>query len=130
MRQSKKRKFLNVADTPDLCDFYLSSVVRKGDLKIAISTNGKSPTIAKRLKEVISSMIPDEMESVLQNMQTLRQGMNGDFNEKVKRLNDLTKVLVAKQVDLEEVRLPGEKQWQKVVKYCLLAFLFMILGHG
>ena len=126
----QKRKFLNVADTPDLCDFYLSSVVKKGDLKIAISTNGKSPTIAKRLKEVISSMIPDEMESVLQNMQTLRQGMNGDFNEKVKRLNDLTKVLVAKQVDLEEVKLPEEKRWQKVVKYCVLAFLFMILGHG
>ncbi len=123
-------KLVNVADQPDLCDFYLSSIVTKGNLKIAISTNGKSPTIAKRLKEVINNLIPDEMESVLQNMQTLRQGMNGDFNEKVKRLNDLTKVLVAKQVDLEEVKLPEEKQWQKVVKYCLLAFLFMILGHA
>ncbi len=123
-------KLVNVADQPDLCDFYLSSIVTKGNLKIAISTNGKSPTIAKRLKEVINNLIPDEMESVLQNMQTLRQGMNGDFNEKVKRLNDLTKVLVAKQVDLEEVKLPEEKQWQKVVKYCVLAFLFMILGHA
>src|SRR6185503_19476294 len=88
---------VNVADKPELCDFYLSSVVRKGHLKIAISTNGKSPTIAKRLKEEIGSMIPDEMDNVLDNMQTIRQRMNGDFSEKVRQLNDLTKVLVAKQ---------------------------------
>ena len=122
-------KLINAADKPGLCDFYLSSVVKKGSLKIAISTNGKSPTIAKRLKEVINNMLPDEMESVLDNMQTLRNGINGDFNEKVKQLNDLTKVLVAKQADLETGPKPHEKQWQKVVKWCLFAFLFMILGH-
>src|SRR5690606_18118695 len=47
-------KLVNVADKPALCDFYLSSVVRKGNLKIAISTNGKSPTVAKRLKEIFA----------------------------------------------------------------------------
>ena len=46
-------KLVNVADKPELCDFYLSSVVKKGNLKIAISTNGKSPTAAKRIKEVL-----------------------------------------------------------------------------
>jgi uncharacterized protein len=126
----QKGKLVNVADQPDLCDFYLSSIVKKGNLKIAISTNGKSPTVAKRLKEVINNLIPDEMESVLNNMQTIRNGINGDFTEKVKQLNELTKVLVAKQIDLEEVPKPEEKKWQKVVKYCLFAFLFMILGHG
>lgn len=123
-------KLINAADKPDLCDFYLSSVVKKGSLKIAISTNGKSPTIAKRLKEVISNMLPDEMENVLDNMQAIRNSIGGDFNEKVKQLNDLTTVLVAKQADLEALKVPGEKQWQKVVKWCLFAFLFMIIGHG
>ena len=122
-------KLVNAADKPDLCDFYLGSVVKKGNLKIAISTNGKSPTIAKRLKEVIKEMLPDEMESVLNNMQTIRNGMNGDFNDKVKQLNDLTKVLVAKKIDLKVSKKPDEKQWQKVVKWCVFAFLFMILGH-
>ena len=88
---------VNVADTPDLCDFYLSSIVRKGNLKIAISTNGKSPTIAKRLKEEIGGMIPEEMESVLDNMQTIRGQMKDDFPEKVRRLNQLTEVLIAKR---------------------------------
>ncbi len=125
-----KGKLVNAADKPALCDFYLGSVVKKGSLKIAISTNGKSPTIAKRLKEVINNMLPDEMESVLDNMQTIRNGIDGDFNEKVKKLNDLTKLLVAKQVDLQAAPKPEEKQWQKVVKWCLFAFLFMIIGHG
>ena len=123
---------VNVADTPDLCDFYLSSIVRKGHLKIAISTNGKSPTIAKRLKEEIGSLIPDEIDNVLENMQTIRQGLNGDFSEKVRKLNDLTKVLVAKQAapPVELLAKPRPGKWQQIVKWCLFAFLFMILGHG
>ncbi len=121
-------KLINAADKPSLCDFYLSSVVKKGSLKIAISTNGKSPTIAKRLKEVINNMLPDEMENVLDNMQAIRNGMGGDFDEKVKQLNDVTKVLVAKQAKINVVS-PPEKQWQRVVKWCVFAFLFMILGH-
>jgi len=114
---------------PELCDFYLSSVVKKGNLKIAISTNGKSPTIAKRLKEVINNMIPDEMESVLDNMQTIRKGIDGDFSEKVRQLNDITKILVAKQVTLQDSKKPEQKKWQLIVKWCLFAFIFMILGH-
>ena len=125
----QKGKLVNVADKPALCDFYLGSIVKKGSVKIAISTNGKSPTIAKRLKEVIDTMIPDEMENVLQNMQTIRLGMNGDFDEKVKHLNDITKVLVAKQITLKEPAEPGTKKWQGIVKWSLLAFFFMILGH-
>lgn len=126
----KTGKLVNVADKPGLCDFYLSSIVKKGSVKIAISTNGKSPTISKRLKEVINTMIPDEMESVLQNMQIIREGMKGDFSEKVKQLNDLTKTLVAKHITLEELNKPEQKRWQQIVKWCLLAFCFMILGHG
>jgi precorrin-2 dehydrogenase/sirohydrochlorin ferrochelatase len=49
-RAAKEKNILiNVADTPELCDFYLGSIVTKGDLKIAISTNGKSPTLSKRI---------------------------------------------------------------------------------
>lgn len=126
----KKSKLVNVADKPDLCDFYLSSIVKKGSLKIAISTNGKSPTIAKRLKEVINNMIPDEMEDVLDNMQIIRNGIDGDFQEKVKQLNDLTKLLIAKQTTLRETEKPDQKKWQQIVKWCLFAFIFMIIGRA
>jgi siroheme synthase-like protein len=84
---------INVADKPDLCDFYLGSVVQKGNLKVAISTNGKSPTIAKRLKEVLNETLPQELDSLLDNMQNIRNQMKGDFTEKVKQLNEITKTL-------------------------------------
>lgn len=130
-KEAKARKLLvNVADKPALCDFYLGSIVQKGSLKIAISTNGKSPTVAKRIKEVLNEIIPSEMDDVLNDMQQIRQQLSDDFTNKVKQLNDLTKVLVAKQVSLDEVNLKKqkEKKWQQIVKLCLFAFVCMILG--
>ncbi len=121
---------VNAADKPELCDFYLGSIVQKGSLKIAISTNGKSPTVAKRLKEVIGDMIPEEMEGVLTNVQTIRNSINGSFDEKVKKLNELTKVLVSKRATLEDIDKPEQKKWPKIVMLCLLAFLLMIIGHA
>lgn len=88
------RLLVNIADKPELCDFYLSSVVKKGDLKIAISTNGKSPTIAKRLKEVFQEHLPDELDITLQQMSQFRQTLNGDFRKKVEQLNLVSAVLV------------------------------------
>ena len=90
----QKGKLVNVADKPALCDFYLSSVVQKGNLKIAISTNGKSPTIAKRLKEFLNETLPEELNDLLDNMQNIRNKISGDFTEKVKQLNEITKKLV------------------------------------
>lgn len=86
-------KLVNVADTPDLCDFYLGSIVQKGNLKIAISTNGQSPTIAKRLKEVLSDALPQELDEILDQMHLIRNKLKGDFTEKVIQLNALTKGL-------------------------------------
>ncbi len=88
-----KGKLVNAADKPDLCDFYLSSVVQKGNLKIAISTNGKSPTIAKRIKEFLNETLPEELNDLLENMQNIRNKISGDFTEKVKQLNEITKKL-------------------------------------
>jgi len=90
----RKGLLINVADKPELCDFYLGAIVKKGDLKIAISTNGKSPTIAKRLKEILNEGIPAELDHSLQNMSALRQTLKGDFAAKVKRLNQVTEGLI------------------------------------
>lgn len=90
----KARKILvNVADTPDLCDFYLSSVVKKGDLKVAISTNGKSPTFAKRFREVLEEILPENLQDTLDNLQAIRNKLKGDFVAKMDKLNEITKVL-------------------------------------
>ncbi len=88
-----KKILVNAADKPDLCDFYLSSVVKKGNLKIAISTNGKSPTVAKRVKEMLNDTLPNEIDDLLNQMQSIRNKLSGDFTEKVKQLNEITKSL-------------------------------------
>jgi uncharacterized protein len=92
-----RKLLINVADKPELCDFYLGSIVQKGDLKIAISTNGKSPTVAKRLKEVLNEGLPAELDTTLQQMSALRNSLSGDFASKVKQLNEVTSVLVNKK---------------------------------
>lgn len=92
----ENRILVNVADTPALCDFYLGSIVKKGNLKIAISTNGKSPTVAKRVKEIINELMPDEIDELLNNLENVRRSLGGSFGEKVKQLNELTKSLVEK----------------------------------
>jgi siroheme synthase-like protein len=92
--EAKKRQILvNVADTPELCDFYLGSIVSKGDLKIAVSTNGKSPTLAKRVKEILNDAIPDETQQVLDDLEIIRKKLKGNFSEKVKMLHEITSVL-------------------------------------
>jgi siroheme synthase (precorrin-2 oxidase/ferrochelatase)/uncharacterized membrane protein YfcA len=92
-----RKLLVNIADKPDLCDFYLGSIVQKGDLKVAISTNGKSPTVAKRLREVLDEAIPGELDITLQQMNELRNSLSGDFAYKVKVLNNVTAVLVDKK---------------------------------
>ncbi len=91
---SQKHLLCNVADTPDLCDFYLGSIVQKGDLKIAISTNGKSPTLAKRIRAFLEDVIPDEIQESLEGMEAVRKTLKGDFQAKIQALNELTKDLI------------------------------------
>lgn len=86
-----KNILINVADTPELCDFYLSSIVTKGNLKIAISTNGKSPTLAKRMREMFEQILPENIDELLENLHQYRKKLSVNFEEKVKLLNELTK---------------------------------------
>jgi siroheme synthase-like protein len=88
---SKEHILFNAADKPDLCDFYLGSIVKKGNLKIAISTNGKSPTMAKRVKEFLNDLLPEEIDETLSLLSAYRDRLKGDFEFKVKKLNEHTK---------------------------------------
>ncbi len=97
-QEAKRRNIIvNVADTPDLCDFYLGSIVTKGDLKIAISTNGKSPTFAKRFREILEESLPEELDELIDNLQKFRNQLTGDFEYKVKKLNELTQGLIVNE---------------------------------
>ena len=93
--ECKRRNLLvNLADNPTFCDFYLGGIVTKGNVKIAISTNGKSPTTAKRLRQFFEEVIPDNIDEFVQNLNAYRKSIKGNFEKKVSTLNELTKILV------------------------------------
>lgn len=96
-KDAKRRNLLiNVADTPELCDFYLGGIVTKGNVKVAISTNGKSPTTAKRLREFFEEVLPDDANILVENLNTYRKTLKGSFEQKVMALNKITETLISK----------------------------------
>ncbi len=114
--EAEKRKIItNVADTPEQCDFYLGSIVQKGHVKIAVSTNGKSPTIAKRIKETLQESFPDEINDSVTNLSKLRVYLSGDFSAKVKKLNEITSTLSTEE---------GQKKHKKIKRQRLVYSIF------
>ncbi|NBC07087.1 MAG: bifunctional precorrin-2 dehydrogenase/sirohydrochlorin ferrochelatase [Bacteroidetes bacterium] len=92
---------VNVADTPALCDFYLGSIVTRGNLKVAISTNGQSPTFAKRFRQWLEAILPEETDQLLGRLKHFRDRLQGDFETKVKELNALTASLIEEAPEKE-----------------------------
>src|SRR4051812_21147111 len=64
---------VNVMDDVPNCDFAAPAIVRRGDLVIAISTGGKSPALAKRLREEMSQRFGPEWEEVMRLVGEVRQ---------------------------------------------------------
>ncbi|MBO0323875.1 bifunctional precorrin-2 dehydrogenase/sirohydrochlorin ferrochelatase [Muricauda sp. CAU 1633] len=85
---------VNVADNPPYCDFYMGGIVTKGNVKVAISTNGKSPTTAKRLRQFFEDVLPENIDDLVKNLNAYRDTLKGNFEEKVEALNEFTKGLL------------------------------------
>ena len=85
---------VNLADNPAYCDFYMGGIVTKGHVKIAISTNGKSPTAAKRLRQFFEEILPDNINELVENLNSYRKTIKGDFEDKVSKMNELTKEMI------------------------------------
>lgn len=113
---------VNAADQPDLCDFYLGSIVNKGNLKIAISTNGKSPVLAKRLREYFTEVIPDEIDESIIQLNAFRNQHKGDFKEKLDVLNEATSVFEKKKSE--------KKKYKNLTFQLTLLFFAVFLGYG
>lgn len=122
-KQAKAKGLLvNAADQPALCDFYLGSIVNKGSLKIAFSTNGKSPVLARRLREYFEQVIPDEVDISIDQLNKLRNAHSGDFNAKLKTLNKITAPLTEKKNNLQKSR--------KTITRIFLYLLVFMVGYG
>lgn len=63
---------INVADIPGLCTFCFPALVRRGDVVLGISTSGKSPALARALRERIDSLLPQALSDLAQRLGSLR----------------------------------------------------------
>jgi precorrin-2 dehydrogenase/sirohydrochlorin ferrochelatase len=63
----------NIADRPEACNFILPSIVQRDDLVITISTSGKSPALAKKLRQALENQFGEEYGTLLQLMGAIRK---------------------------------------------------------
>jgi len=122
LAKEKKIK-VNAADQPALCDFYLGSIVNKGNLKIAISTNGKSPVLAKRMREYFEEAIPDSIDQNIEELYSYRNKLSGNFSEKLAELNKITSVLTTNNSK-------ETKKYKKIVLNISVLFIIFFVGYG
>jgi precorrin-2 dehydrogenase/sirohydrochlorin ferrochelatase len=88
-REAEARGILcNAVDDVKNCHFYYGSVVQRGDLQIAISTNGKSPALAQRLRKELESQFVPEYEAWVQWLGAARDALraSGANSEATKKL--------------------------------------------
>ena len=73
-REAGQRNILcNVVDDPEYCDFYYPAVVRRGELQLAISTNGHSPALAQRIRRELEVQFGPEYGEWLEQLGAIRQ---------------------------------------------------------
>jgi len=86
---TEKNILCNAVDDPPFCDFYFPSVVRRGDLQIAISTAGASPALAQRLRKEINAQLPLDLGDWLTDLGNLRREVT-----QIEPLNEERKLLL------------------------------------
>lgn len=84
----KQGVLLNIVDVPELCNFIVPSVVERGDLLLAISTSGKSPAMAKKIRQQLEKEFGREYAIFLKIMgiirkSLLKKGMESDKNKRI-----------------------------------------------
>lgn len=107
---NKKNILVNIVDSPELCNFIVPSVVERGALTIAISTGGKSPALAKKLRKELEYRYGFEYAKFLNLMGNLRGRISAKIRDKRKReeiykkLVDSDIIKLIKNGDNEAVR--------------------------
>lgn len=105
--ESRDRGVLcNVVDVPDLCDFYYPSVVRRGDLQIAVSTAGKSPSLAQKIRQQLEKQFGPAYAEWVSELGETRQLILGSDLDKGRKLELLHSLASREAVEaaLAEVR--------------------------
>jgi len=100
----------NIVDEPEYCDFYVPAIVRRGDLQIAIGTEGHCPAYAGHIRKKLEKIFTEEHGRFLAELQTIRQKIIDDIPEPAER-----KAVLGLLVDDESFEYfvqNGPEQWR------------------
>jgi len=120
-RDAEKMNMLcNVADRPEACNFILPALVKRGDLVIAVSTSGKSPAFAKKIRKDLEKQYGVEYADFLKLMGAIRKKLLSNSHEP-----EAHKPLFEKLINKNFVQLIRNNDTDKID-----SVLFEVLGKG
>ena len=100
-REAQRLRILcNVVDVPDLCDFFYPSIVRRGDLQIAVSTAGKSPSLAQKIRQQLEKQFGPGYASWVAELGETRKLVLASDLDKEKKLDLLHSLASREAVEM------------------------------
>ena len=116
----RRNTLCNIADRPEVCNFILPSIVQRDDLVITISTSGKSPALAKKLRKLLESQFGVEYGDLLDLMGAIRKKLLSQAHEP-----EAHKQLFEQLINSDLIDLIREKKEEDIN-----ALLLRVLGEG
>lgn len=117
----QKGILVNAVDDPPNCDFYVPAVVRRGSLTISISTEGKSPLVAKKLRQELEKIITEEygvLVDILGEQREIIKTRIEDIETRQKIFQELV------ELDVLELLAAGEEERARErIKECISFWL-------
>ena len=110
----------NIADRPEVCNFILPSIVSRGNLVITISTSGKSPALAKKLRQKLETQFGQEYAEFLLLMGAIRKKLLSEAHEPEAHKDLFNKLIESNLIELMQSNKTEE----------INSLLYKILGEG
>jgi len=110
----------NIADRPEVCNFILPSIVRRDDLVITVSTSGKSPAMAKKLRQALENEYGEEYGKLLRLMGAIRKKLLRQAHEP-----EAHKPLFEQLINSDLIEMIQRDEFEKID-----IMLFDVLGEG
>ena len=82
---------VNVVDDPELCNFLFPALVNRGKMTVGISTAGASPLVAKKTREAIEKLLPEDLAELLEHMEKLRPAVKAGGGDAARRGKEFEK---------------------------------------
>ena len=116
-----RHMLLNVVDKPEQCNFYVPSVIRRGELMITVSTGGGLPALSKRLRRQLESQFPAEWSGALELLEKGRQRVLAGVKDEERKSGCLSELAA---LDLVAVmKTGGEAAAQAEIDECISRYL-------